>query len=194
MNGLDPLANGYDTVMAPVESAYLRRLRRQLFGGATGRVLELGVGTANNLVAYPPQTTVVGVDESPSMLDRARRKTSAPLARADAMRLPFSDASFDTVSAALVFCSIPDPTAALAEVRRVLRPGGRLLLMEHVRGPGRISAALTDWLDRPWYAVNGSCHLNRDTAKIVSAAGFQVLSAPRRLGGFLQLIDARAAA
>ena len=193
MASFDPVSNGYDLVMGPVEAAYLRRLRRRLFALASGRVLELGVGTANNLVAYPQDARVVGVDESAAMLDRARRKTAAPLARADAMRLPFAGASFDTVSAALVFCSIPDPLTALAEVRRVLRPLGRLLLMEHVRGPGHVSGVLTDWLDRPWYAVNGSCHLNRNTARMVADAGFQVVSAPRRLGGFLQLIEARAA-
>lgn len=192
MNGPDTLANGYDLVMGPLETAYLKRVRGQIFGQAAGRVLELGVGTANNLTAYPPDVPVVGVDESPAMLNRARRKTIAPLSRADAMRLPFASASFDTVSAALVFCSIADPLAALAEVRRVLRDSGRLLLMDHVRGPGRLSGAVTDLLDHPWYVANGSCHLNRDTAALVAAAGFHLLSAPRRLGGFLQLIDARA--
>lgn len=193
MSRFDPMSNGYDLVMGPVEAAYLRQVRRHLFGRATGRVLELGVGTANNLTAYPSNAQVIGVDASPAMLAHARHKTSAPLALADALRLPFAAASFDTVTAALVFCSLADPPAVLAEVRRVLRSGGRLLLMEHVRGPGRVAGALTDWLDGPWYAANGSCHLNRDTAKTVADAGFRLVSAPRRLGGFLQLIEACAA-
>ena len=122
----DAASCGYDVVMRPVEAAYLGRIRRAFFGRARGRILELGVGTGNNLVAYPAGSQVVGVDESAAMLTGARGKTSAPLARMDASRLGFADASFDAVAGSLVFCSIPDPLAALAEVRRVLRPGGRL--------------------------------------------------------------------
>ena len=126
------------------------------------------------------------------MLAAARAKSASPLARMDAGRLGFRDASFDTVTATLVFCSLPDPLAVLAEVRRVLCPGGRLLLLEHVRGGNAFTAGLTDLLDRPWYALNGSCHLNRETSSIVEEAGFRVAGAPRRLGGFLQLIEAQA--
>lgn len=186
------MACGYDAVLGPVESAYLGAVRRGLFGRSEGRVLELGVGTGNNLAAYPPGAIVTGIDESPTMLAAAQGKTGAPLAQMDAGRLGFRDGAFDTVTASLVFCSLPDPLAVLAEVRRVLKPGGRLLLLEHVRGGNAVTGGLTDLLDRPWFALNGSCHLNRETASIVNEAGFRVASAPRRLGGFLQLIEAQA--
>lgn len=189
----DGVACGYDVAMRPVETVYLRRLRRALFQKASGRVLELGVGTGNNLPAYPAGNRVVGVDESPSMLAVARAKTDAPLVRMDASRLAFRDASFDTVSASLVFCSIADPLAALAEARRVLRPDGRLLLLDHVRGAHPLLARLTDALDGPWYAFNGSCHLNRDTVRLVQEAGFRLISGRRHLAGLLQLLEARPA-
>lgn len=186
----DAAACGYDAVMRPVEAAYLGKIRRGFFARAGGRILELGVGTANNLIAYPAGSHVVGVDESVAMLAGARGKTSAPLARMDASLLGFADASFDAVTGSLVFCSIVDPLAALAEVRRVLRPGGRLLLLEHVRGAHPAMAGLTDALDGPWYAMNGSCHLNRETEKLVAEAGFQVIETHRRLAGLLQTIEA----
>jgi ubiquinone/menaquinone biosynthesis C-methylase UbiE len=183
-------ACGYDVVMRPVEAAYLGRVRRAFFDRARGRILELGVGTGNNLVAYPAGSQVVGVDESAAMLTGARGKTSAPLAGMDASRLGFADASFDAVAGSLVFCSIPDPLVALAEVWRVLRPGGHLYLLEHVRGAHPVMARLTDALDVPWYAMNGSCHLNRETEKLVAEAGFRLVESRRRLAGLLQTIEA----
>jgi ubiquinone/menaquinone biosynthesis C-methylase UbiE len=188
--GLFDATCGYDVVMRPVEAAYLGRIRRSFFVRARGRILELGVGTGNNLVAYPAGSQVVGVDASAPMLSAARRKTSAPLSRMDASLLGFVEASFDAVAGSLVFCSIPDPLAALAEVRRVLRPGGRLFLLEHVRGAHPGMARLTDALDVPWFAVNGSCHLNRETEKLVAEAGFSVVESRRRLAGLLQTIEA----
>ncbi len=190
MSTFDAAACGYDAVMRPVEVAYLGRVRRGFFGHASGRILELGVGTGNNLAAYPPGSRVTGVDHSAAMLASARVKTSTPLSRMDASHLGFADAAFDAVTGSLVFCSIPDPLAALAEVRRVLRPGGRLLLLEHVRGTHPVVARLTDALDVPWFAVNGSCHLNRETEKLVAEAGFRVLGSRRHLAGLLQTIEA----
>jgi ubiquinone/menaquinone biosynthesis C-methylase UbiE len=190
MGMFDGPARGYDLVMRPVEAVYLGRIRSAFFGRARGSILELGVGTGANLVAYPAGSRVTGVDESAVMLAGAQGKTSAPLVRMDAALLAFADASFDAVAASLVFCSISHPLAALAEVRRVLRPGGRLYLLEHVRGVHPIMAGLTDALDVPWYAMNGSCHLNRETEKFVAEAGFEVVESRRRLAGLLQTIEA----
>jgi ubiquinone/menaquinone biosynthesis C-methylase UbiE len=186
----DAAARGYDLVMGPVEAVYLGRIRRDFFGRVQGRILELGVGTGNNLAAYPSSSQVTGVDQSPAMLAGARGKTNAPLACMDASRLGFADASFDAVAGSLVFCSIPEPLAALAEVRRVLRPGGQLFLLEHVRGAHPVMTHLTDALDVPWYAMNGSCHLNRETERLVAQAGFELVGSRRRLAGLLQTIEA----
>ncbi len=188
----DAVACGYDLFMRPLEALFLRRLRARTFGNLQGQALEIGVGTGANLRAYSPQVTVVGIDESQTMLAAAQGKSSAPLGRMDAGRLAFRDGAFDAVTASLVFCSIPDPLAVLAEVRRVLRPGGRLLLLEHVRGAHPLVARLTDLLDRPWYAMNGSCHLNRETAQIVETAGFRLLQSQKRFFGLVQTIEATA--
>ena len=190
MSPFDAVPCGYDLAMRPVEAVSLRRLRARTFGRLQGRILELGVGTGANLGAYPPSAWVVGIDESPSMLEVAQRKPSARLARMDAGGLGFADGTFDAVAASLVLCSVPNPAAVLAEVTRVLRPGGRLVLLEHVRGAHPLMARLTDLLDRPWYALNGSCHLNRETAEIVQEAGFRLLHEKRRLLGLLQTIEA----
>ena len=112
--------------------------------------------------------------------------------RTCASLVPFPAATFDTIVGTLVFCSIHDPLAALAELRRVLRPGGRLLLLEHVRGQTPVTRRLTDWLHPLWFAMQGECHLNRETAAAVAAAGFRVERAESHGRGMLQLIHATA--
>lgn len=190
MSSSDATACGYDLVMGPVENVSLRRLRARTFGHLRGRILELGVGSGANLGAYAPSAWVVGIDQNPAMLEAAHRKHSASLARMDAGGLGFADGTFDAVATSLVLCSVRSAAAVLAEVRRVLRPGGRLVLLEHVRGAHPIMAGLTDLLDRPWYALNGSCHLNRETAEAVQQAGFRLLHQKRRLLGLLQTMEA----
>lgn len=158
--------------------------RRELMAHARGRVLELGVGTGSNLGFYPPEVTdVVGIDPFTNMLDRAERtaerlaRGGAPyrirLHRASAERLPYDDASFDTVVAFLTLCTIPDYAAASSEAYRVLRPGGRMLVMEHVKAPDESS--LARWqrrLDPLWSRAAGGCHLDRETGAILREAGF----------------------
>lgn len=151
---------------------------------ARGRVLELGVGTGSSLGFYPPEVTeVVGIDPFTTMLDRARRtadrltRDGAPyrfrLHRASAESLPYDDATFDTVVAFLTLCTIPDHAAAAREAYRVLRPGGRLLVLEHVRARG--GTRLARWqgrLDPLWTRAAGGCHLDRQTGQILRRAGF----------------------
>lgn len=161
--------------------------RELLLAAASGRVLELGVGTGANLRFYPSGVTeVVGLDPHPAVLDRARevagrmeRERELPFGirihRADAQRMPYDDASFDTVVSFLTLCTIPDPAAAVRETWRVLRPGGTLLVLEHVAAP--IGSGLRRWqriADPVWSRLAGGCHLDRDTRHVLATAGFDV--------------------
>lgn len=189
----DNIVSGYDLGLLPLELAALRELRRHAFPPLQGRVLELGVGTGVNLPLYGPGAQVVALELSGPMLARARRRPARAVVRplqADAQWLPFADGVFDAVSGSLLFCSLAEPARALAEVRRVLRPCGRLVLVEHTRGRG-LGAWLTDALHPLWYAFNGACHLNRRTVQMVAAAGFELTRVEERVMGIFRMIEAK---
>ncbi len=197
MDAID--AQRYDRGMWLLERFSLTRLRRVILAEARGAVLEVGAGTGANLPLYDAGLQVTAVELRPERLAAAARKARVAgraaelgVAAADAHDLPFPAATFDTIVGTLVFCSIHDPLAALAELRRVLRPGGRLLLLEHVRGQTPLTRRLTDWLHPVWFAMQGECHLNRETAAAVAAAGFRVERAESHGRGLLQLIHATA--
>jgi ubiquinone/menaquinone biosynthesis C-methylase UbiE len=157
MSVFDGLASGYDIALAPLELAGLSRLRRRVIAEACGAVLEIGAGTGVNFAHYRQGARVFALDESREMLATARQRpcrACTTVTQADAQSLPFASQTFQTVVGTLVFCSIPDPARALAEIRRVLQPGGRLLLLEHTRGHHPLAAALTDLLHPAWYALN----------------------------------------
>jgi ubiquinone/menaquinone biosynthesis C-methylase UbiE len=192
----------YDLGMLPLELLILRRLRRRLIPHLDGNVLEIGVGTGANLPFYAPSPEdglcVAAVDIDGEMLDVARRRwtrlkrrAAVSFAQASAERLPFANETFDHAVASFVFCSIDDPAAALGEICRTLRPGGWLWLLEHVRGESVALRWLTDALAEPWLRLSHSCHLNRDTAATVQAAGLKVVCVRSHLGGVVQTIWAR---
>jgi ubiquinone/menaquinone biosynthesis C-methylase UbiE len=170
----------YDSCMKGTEEAGLREKRSDLLGRAAGRTLELGAGTGLNLELYPEAVEeLVLVEPDPHMAKRLRPRIAesnrkATVHESGAEKLPFEDNSFDTVVATLVFCTIPDPDAALAEARRVLKPGGRLLFLEHVRSEDPGLARWQDRLEKPWRFLGDGCHCNRDTVAKVSAAGFDL--------------------
>lgn len=173
----------YDLLSRRAERAGIGERRAALVGALEGEVLEIGAGTGWNLPHYHAATRVVTVEPDPSMAGRLPEKAeqaSVPLeivaARAEA--LPFPDASFDAVVSTFVLCSVADPPRVLAEVHRVLRPGGRLILLEHVRGAGRI-ARWQDRLTALHRKLAGNCHLNRDTRTTVGEAGFDVTGVER---------------
>jgi ubiquinone/menaquinone biosynthesis C-methylase UbiE len=158
------------------ESPYQRELRSRVAGEATGRVLEIGAGTGFNFPYYGDGTTVVATEPNPEMLRRAEpraRELGIELRAAPAEHLPFPDASFDTVVATGVFCSVDDPSRALAEVHRVLRAGGELRFNEHVRGAGRGRRLMQRALEPLHYRVF-HCHIGRDTIVTMRRAGFDV--------------------
>ena len=169
----------YDRITASMERRWLAAARRELVVRLSGSVLEIGAGTGANFPYYPPAAQVTATEPSAHFLKRARvklaqAKAAIDLRQADAKALPFADDTFDAAVATLVFCTVPDPLGALAEIRRVVRDGAPLLLIEHVRArtPGR-RLLLNLW--NPCQRVlAGGCNLNRDTEAAVRAAGFQV--------------------
>lgn len=194
----DRIAAPYDRGMAPLEKLWLREMRARLLPQARGHVLEIGVGTGANFRFYPPSVRLTAIDESADMLAVASRRAATLeqgicLSQVDVEHLAFPGDWFDTVVAGLVLCSVVDQRRALTEMRRVLRkPGGRLLLMEHMRPHLRPWAWLVDLLNVPWYAFNGRCNLNRETQQAVVQAGFQIEQVESRLGGLFRLIVAQA--
>lgn len=172
----------YDRGFKATEEAGLREMRRELLAQARGRVLELGAGTGLNLEHYPEAIeSLTLVEPDPHMtkqlrekLVRAGKAAQISVVEAPGEDLPFPDDSFDAVAVTLVLCTVPDLGATLAEVRRVLAPGGQLLFLEHVRShqPG-----LANWQDRlesPWRFLADGCHCNRDTVSAIDAAGFEL--------------------
>ena len=159
--------------------------RRKLLANARGRVLEIGAGTGFNIPHYPAELEfVVLTDPAAGMLARAERRASelrrpVTLVQARAESLPFEDGSFDTVVTALVLCSVDDVERALAEIRRVLRHGGQLAFLEHVRWDEPRRAKWQDRLERPWRALAGGCHPNRPTLQWIEAGPFDVIEVDR---------------
>lgn len=158
----------------------MRRRRRALLADARGRVVEIGAGTGLNVAQYPEDITDLVLTEPDESM---RRKLSGRLRRsgrgarivdAPAEQLPFEDASVDTVVSTLVLCTVGDPERTLGEIARVLRPGGQLLFIEHVRASSRLLASLQDFLFRPWRAFAGGCSCNRPTVDLMRACGFDV--------------------
>jgi ubiquinone/menaquinone biosynthesis C-methylase UbiE len=185
----------YDAVLAPLERLGLRRWRAQLIAAAHGRVLEIGGGTGLNLPHYPADTRLVFTEFDPAMLARARSRgtsaASADFVAADAQRLPFADGRFDTVVATLAFCTIPSPGTALDEVRRVLRPGGLFLLLEHVRTPRAWMARVQDWCTPVWKHLAHGCHLNRRPLEMARERGFAIGPVRTGLDGWLIAAELR---
>jgi ubiquinone/menaquinone biosynthesis C-methylase UbiE len=173
-------AAGYDRMMAGAEKSVLRGRRETLVSRVTGHVLEVGGGTGANLPFYGAgvQELVITEPEEP-MARRLERKLAgysvpARVVRAPAEDLPFEDASFDFVVSTLVLCTVDDPARALAEIYRVLKPGGRLVFLEHVRSDGLRLARWQDRLHGVQVRVGHGCHCNRRTLENIERAGFSI--------------------
>jgi ubiquinone/menaquinone biosynthesis C-methylase UbiE len=170
----------YDRGLKGTEEAGLREMRRETLRAARGRTIDLGAGTGANLGLYPEGVAeLVLAEPDPHMMARLRPKLpesarSAELVEASAEALPFEDSSFDTAVFTLVLCTVPNPEKALAEAARVLKPGGRLLFVEHVRAESLGLARWQDRLETPWRFLADGCHCNRDTVANIEASPFTV--------------------
>jgi ubiquinone/menaquinone biosynthesis C-methylase UbiE len=173
------------------ERSYMTPLRKEIIGQASGVVLEIGAGNGLNFAYYDPGQVerVEAIEPDTAMLRYAReRAAEAPvpvtLTQAPVESLPFADATFDCAVATLVFCSVTDPVGGLREIRRALKPDGRLLLVEHVRSQGAITGRIQDMLVPFTIRLAGNCHWNRNTERTVVDAGFQI-EYRRDLGGWM---------
>lgn len=172
----------YDRGFQGAEDAGLRDMRRELLAQARGRVLELGAGTGLNLDHYPEAIeSLTMVEPDPHMTKQLRQKlvdsgrsAEISVVEAPGEDLPFPDGSFDVVVVTLVLCTVPDQAATLAEIKRVLAPGGQLLFLEHVRAHDDGLAKWQDRLEGPWKFLADGCRCNRDTVAAIDAAGFEL--------------------
>jgi ubiquinone/menaquinone biosynthesis C-methylase UbiE len=171
----------YDRLFESLEKGGLADKRRELLAQASGATLELGAGTGHNLQYYSPAVTrLVLTEPDPHMAKRLRAhaeevgREGVEVVEAGAESLPFDDGEFDTVTATLVLCTVPDPEAALAEVQRVLKPDGRMLFMEHVRAGTPRRARWQDRLNPVQNKLFGGCNLNRTTAETIRSTALRV--------------------
>ncbi len=190
----DKTAPTYDRQIALLERIWFTGGRQWLGARAQGRVLEVAIGTGRNLPHYRAGVTVTGVELSPVMLGIARSRAAelgfnVRLHEGDAQALPFEDNSFDTVVCALSLCSIPDPAAAIAQMKRVLVPGGRLLLLDHI-GSSWPPVYAAQWLVGLLTRRTAGEHLTRRQLPLVKAAGFEIVEAERLKAGSIERIHA----
>ena len=186
----------YDFMENIVERSRYSKWRGLLWSKVEGtKVLEVGVGTGKNFTYYPPDVEITAIDFSEKMLDRARQKAEGDKIRAhleqmDAQDLKFEDNTFDTVAATFVFCSVPDPIKGLREVERVCKPGGKVILLEHVLSANRILSWIMN-LYNPLVVRVAGANINRRTADNVDKSGLKVENITNLAAGIFLLIEAR---
>ena len=190
----DKIAPSYDKQVAFFEKIQFGGGREWLGARARGRILEVAIGTARNLPHYPADATVTGIELSPAMLALAKQRAAAlrrevDLREGEAEHLPLADASFDTVVCALALCTFPDPAAAIEEMKRVLVPGGRLLLLDHIGSTWPAIYAAQWLLERITIRIAGE-HFTRRQLPQVRAAGFEVVETERLKAGTVERIHA----
>src|SRR6266850_1340894 len=190
----DDVAPDYDAAMRPLDRWFLARLRRRAIDllPKNARLLEVGAGTGINFSFYSSEQTGVAAEPSGGMLQIARGKSrpaGISLVRSCAEQLPFEQGSFDSALATLVFCSVASPQNALSELRRVVKTGGTVVLLEHVRPPGLLGPVfdLLNFISVPLL----DDHINRRTADDARTAGLQIIGLEKRMLGIINLIVCR---
>lgn len=188
----DKAAPGYNKQIAFYEKIWFNGGRPWIGAHARGRVLEVAIGTGRNLAHYAADATITGIELSPAMLAIARQyaatlERTAELHEGDASHLSFADGSFDTVVCALSLCSIPDPAQAIAEMYRVLVPGGQLLLLDHI-GSTWPPLYAAQWLVEQITSRTAGEHMTRRQLPFVEAAGFNIEETQRLKAGTIERI------
>ena len=185
----------YDLMEAPMERLRFSSWRQKLMGRIAGpTALEVGVGTGKNLIFYPDDLDITAIDLSPRMLERARKRANklnlnVNLQEMDVEHLNFADDSFDTVFATFVFCSVPDPIAGLQELRRVCKPDGKLLLIEHMRPENFVLGLIFD-LFNPIIVRMMGANINRRTINNIRQAGWQIKAEECFSSDIVRMIEA----
>lgn len=171
----------YGYLMRFVDESGLREIRRELLSESHGRVLDLGTGRGSNLNLFPQAVEQLVLAEPDAHMHRfleaklrEEGKDQVQLIKAPAERLPFEDQSFDFITSTMVICTMEDPKAGLEEVARLLKPGGKLLFLEHVRSEDPGFARVQDRLERPWRFIANGCHCNRDALGAIEASPLEV--------------------
>ncbi|SDL95462.1 class I SAM-dependent methyltransferase [Sediminibacillus halophilus] len=185
----------YDFFMKPLEKHRFKDIRSNLLAKAKGRVLEIGSGSGINLPHYQHSVEhVVAIDPNEQMLQRSveavrQGKVKIQLLNAEAEKLPFADNTFDTVVATLVFCTVADPEKVILEIKRVSKPGARILLFEHVKVSNPFWAKVQDRLTPIWKRVCDGCHLNRNTLGYFKQAGLSMQEVKKYYKGTFITVD-----
>ncbi|MFT8889685.1 MAG: methyltransferase domain-containing protein [Ethanoligenens sp.] len=185
-------AHFYDFFEGPMELLSLKKWRQELMAQLEGRVLEVGVGTGKNIPYYPKCLSVTAIDFSEKMLSKAEKKivnchSQVQLNLMDVQHLDFPDDSFDTVLSTCVFCSVPDPVEGLKEIRRVCKPGGKIVMLEHVRSENALLGPIMDVFNPIVFNLYGA-NINRKTLDNIRKAGFASILAQNLFFDIVKLI------
>lgn len=189
----DRVAKVYDIIEQPMEAMILKKWRLEAIKELKGKVLEVGVGTGKNIPYYPDDIDITAIDFSSKMLEKARLKAekfkkNVDLIQMDAQNMDFQDNAFDMVFTTCVFCSVPDPIKGLVEIRRVCKPNGKIIMIEHVRSENKIIGTIMDLLNPVIVNLYGA-NINRRTVENTNKAGFIKVEEINLAGGIVKKIE-----
>ena len=188
----DRISKIYDLLEQPMELAAMKKWRREVTEALEGKVLEVGVGTGKNIPHYPEGVDITAIDFSEKMLAKAREKAGRQkknprLILMDAQDMSFEDNTFDMVFTTCVFCSVPDPIEGLKEIKRVCKPGGKIIMLEHVRSEKKILGPIMDFFNPLTVNLYGA-NINRRTVENLKKAGFQRIEVKNLAGDIVKKI------